>query len=78
MRFFQKIFITEGGDIMKRLRRELQREVKQQLEQKRLVLFEQRQKGNRKHDRQYEQLTETLDCLTTRKRMKHGKRQHEK
>ena len=37
---------------MNQLRKELQREVKQQLEQKRLSLFEQRQKGYRKHDRQ--------------------------
>ena len=63
---------------MKHLRKELQREVKQQLERKRLDLFEQRQKGNRKHDRLYEQLTETIDCLDTRNRIKPGKRQHAK
>lgn len=63
---------------MKQLRKELQQEVTQQLERKRLALFEQRQKGNRKHDRLYEQLTETIDCLNTRKRMKPGKRPHAK
>lgn len=63
---------------MKHLRKELQQEVTQQLERKRLALFEMREKGNRKHDRLYEQLTETLDCLNTRKRMKPGKRQRAK
>ena len=61
---------------MKKLRKELQQEVTQQLERKRLALFEFREKDNRKHDRLYEQLTEIIDSLNTRKRMKPGKRQH--
>jgi hypothetical protein len=63
---------------MEQLRKELKQEMKQQIERRRLALFEFREKGNRKHDRLYEQLTETLDCLNTRKRMKPGKRQRRK
>ena len=37
---------------------------------KRIALFEVRQKGNRKQDRRYAQLTETIDSLDdTRKRV---------
>ena len=57
---------------MNKLQQELRQATKRQLERRRMALFEQRKKGNRKQDRHYEQLTETIDCLseTTRKRMK--------
>ena len=63
---------------MKHLRKELQHEVTQQLERKRLALFEVREKNNRKQDRLYEQLTETLDCLSTRKHMNKSRRKQAK
>ena len=56
---------------MKDLKRELRKATRKELEMKRLSLFEVRQKGNRKQDRRYAQLTETIDSLNdTRKRMK--------
>lgn len=57
------------------LQEELRNETRQELERKRLALFEIRKNGDRKADRRYAQLTETIDTLDdARKRMKTSRR----
>ena len=59
---------------MKQLRKALRKEIQEELEQKRLFLFEIRKRDNRQQNRCYVQLTETIDCLDARKRMKKSNR----
>ena len=60
---------------MKQFMQELRNETRQELERKRLALFEIRKNGDRKADRRYAQLTETIDTLDdARKRMKTSRR----
>ena len=48
---------------MEKLKKALRKATRKELEMKRLALFEVRQKGNRKQNRRYVQLTETIDSL---------------
>lgn len=63
-----------GGENMKQLRKALQQEIRENLERKRLLLFEIRKRDNRQQNRCYVQLTETIDCLDARKRTKGRRR----
>lgn len=64
------IIRAKGGEIMsQKLRKQLRKEVKRSLEQKRIELFETRKK-TRRDDRRYAQLTETIESLTTKRTRK--------
>lgn len=48
---------------MSKLKNELKKEVRKALEKKRLALFEKKKRGDRKTERRYVQLTESIDQL---------------